>query len=186
MRVWPDLPIRTERLTLRPVDIVDALQITRAISSKDMVMYTLMVPFPYSVEDSIHFIMESKKALKEGTALNLAIVPQDLGELIGVVGLMGLEPKYRKASVGYWLSKRHWGKGYVPEALNALSDYAFGPLGLHRLEAQIFEPNIRSKRALEKAHYRYEGLMRDRYVRDGQTFNALMFSRLSTDLLPPY
>jgi RimJ/RimL family protein N-acetyltransferase len=181
MKEWPDLPIRTKRLVLRPLLESDAGDIAGCIGSKDIVMYTLMIPFPYTLDDATRFIKDSRKAFEEGSALNLAIVPDDIGKASGVVGLMGFEPMYRKASVGYWLSRGLWGKGYVPEALRVLAHYAFGPLGLHRLEAHIFEPNTRSRRVLEKAHFRYEGLLRDRYFKDGMSYNALMYSRLSTD-----
>ncbi|MCU0798162.1 MAG: GNAT family N-acetyltransferase [Candidatus Thermoplasmatota archaeon] len=184
MRVWPALPITTERLSLRPLEMKDAPEIVNLISSREMVMYTLMIPFPYSLDDALSFIVNSKRSFMEGTALNLAIVPKDTLTLSGVIGLMGFEPNHNKAKVGYWLAKDLWGKGYVVEGLSALADYAFGPLRLHKLEAHIFEPNHRSKRVLEKAHFRYEGRLRDHYLKDGQYFDALAFSLLSTDLVP--
>ncbi len=184
MNEWPALPLTTNRLSLRPLEMKDAPDIENCISSRDMVVYTLMIPFPYSLDDALSFIVNSKREFQEGTALNLALVPNDTGKLSGVIGLMGFEPKLHKAKIGYWLAKGLWGKGYVVEGLSALTDYAFGPLGLHKLEAHIFEPNHRSKRVLEKAHFWLEGRLRDHYFKDGKYFDALAYSLLSTDLVP--
>ena len=45
-------------------------------------------------------------------------------------------------------------------------DFAFGELGLHRLELDVFTFNPRAIRAYEKAGFRREGARRDA-VRDG-------------------
>lgn len=184
MKEWPALPLTTERLNLRPLEMKDAPEIVNLISSREMVMYTLMIPFPYSLDDALRFIVESKRSFKDGTALNLALVPNDTGKLSGVIGLMGFEPRHNKAKVGYWLAKGLWGKGYVVEGLSALAAYAFGPLRIHKLEAHIFEANHRSRRVLEKANFRFEGRLRDHYFKDGHYFDALAYSLLSTDLDP--
>ncbi len=181
MMEWPALPITTERLDLRPLEMKDAPDIAELISSREMVMYTLMIPFPYTLDDALRFIVESKRSFQDGTALNLALVPKDTGKLSGVIGLMGFEPKHNKAKVGYWLAKELWGKGYVVEGLSGLTAYAFGKLRLHKLEAHIFGPNQRSRRVLEKANFRFEGRLRDHYFKDGQYFDALAYSILSTD-----
>ena len=64
------------------------------------------------------------------------------------------------ADFGYVLAPRHWGFGYGTEVARALVDFAFGTLGLRRLIAVVAVENERSRRVLDKAGLRWDGLMR--------------------------
>ena len=57
--------------------------------------------------------------------------------MIGHLSLFNFHPQSGRADIGYGLACPHWGQGFMHEALNGVVDYAFGPLGLRRLEADI-------------------------------------------------
>ena len=57
--------------------------------------------------------------------------------------------------VGYALSSAHWGRGRVPEAVEAVLGYSFTELGLQRIWCGHYAGNWRSKRAMEKCGFRY-------------------------------
>jgi ribosomal-protein-alanine N-acetyltransferase len=60
-------------------------------------------------------------------------------------------------SVGYWAGQAYTRRGYTLEAVRAVKEFAFGRLGLHRLEAACVPENIPSRNLLEKAGFRHEG-----------------------------
>jgi ribosomal-protein-alanine N-acetyltransferase len=64
------------------------------------------------------------------------------------------------ASVGYWIGLPYTGRGYMTDALGTMVPFAFGTLGLHRLEAACLPHNAASSRVLEKIGFRREGLAR--------------------------
>lgn len=70
----------------------------------------------------------------------------------------------QSASVGYWMGLPHVGRGYMTDALRAIVPFAFGTLGLHRLEAACLPHNAPSARVLEKSGFRREGTAR-RYLK---------------------
>jgi ribosomal-protein-alanine N-acetyltransferase len=70
----------------------------------------------------------------------------------------------QSASVGYWMGLPHIRCGYMTDALRAVLPFAFGTLGLHRLEAACLPHNAPSARVLEKAGFRREGTAR-RYLK---------------------
>jgi ribosomal-protein-alanine N-acetyltransferase len=70
----------------------------------------------------------------------------------------------QSASVGYWMGLPHVRCGYMTDALRAVVPFAFGTLGLHRLEAACLPHNAPSARVLEKAGFRREGTAR-RYLK---------------------
>jgi ribosomal-protein-alanine N-acetyltransferase len=60
-------------------------------------------------------------------------------------------------SVGYWAGQPYTRRGYTLEAVRAVKEFAFGRLGLHRLEAACVPENTPSRALLEKAGFRHEG-----------------------------
>jgi ribosomal-protein-alanine N-acetyltransferase len=80
----------------------------------------------------------------------------------GLVGRLTLSQVFRKAFrncyLGYWVGEEHNGRGYATEAVRSAVGYAFGDLGLHRVQANVMTKNPRSARVLTKAGFRKEGL----------------------------
>jgi ribosomal-protein-alanine N-acetyltransferase len=86
------------------------------------------------------------------------------------------------ASVGYWIGARHVGNGYMTDALRAALPFAFGTLGLHRLEAACLPHNGPSARVLQKSGFRREGTAR-RYLKiNGIWQDHDLFARLQDDV----
>ena len=83
--------------------------------------------------------------------------------MLGQVSLFNFSEQSGRADIGYGLAREHWGRGFMNEALIAVVDFAFGPLGLRRLEADIDPRNQASLRALERIGFVREGLLRERW-----------------------
>ena len=60
-------------------------------------------------------------------------------------------------SIGYWIGKPYARHGFTLDAVRAVSTFAFGRLGLHRLEAACVPENEPSKALLQKAGFKPEG-----------------------------
>jgi [ribosomal protein S5]-alanine N-acetyltransferase len=81
--------------------------------------------------------------------------------LIGTINLFAvMRGSIQSAFVGYFLDKRHNGKGLTTEAVKLIVKYAFEDLKLHRVEAGVMPHNLGSIRVLEKAGFEKEGLAR--------------------------
>lgn len=64
---------------------------------------------------------------------------------------------FQSAYLGYYAHERHAGQGLMREALDQILDHAFGPLGLHRVEANIQPGNQPSIALARGAGFRLEG-----------------------------
>lgn len=65
----------------------------------------------------------------------------------------------RSAWVGYWVDSELAGGGVATGAVALAVDHAFGPVGLHRVEATVQPDNLASLRVLYKLGFRDEGLL---------------------------
>jgi [ribosomal protein S5]-alanine N-acetyltransferase len=66
----------------------------------------------------------------------------------------------RSGHLGYWVDSAVAGRGIASLAVALVCDHAFGPVGLHRLQADIRPENRPSRRLVERLGFRQEGLLR--------------------------
>jgi ribosomal-protein-alanine N-acetyltransferase len=103
-----------------------------------------------------------RKEARAGRTLPFAITYD--GRLAGQVTAGSVvRGAFDSAYVGYWVDGALAGRGVLPTALAMLVDHCFGPVGLHRIEANIRPENAASRRAVEKLGFRDEGL-HERYL----------------------
>lgn len=86
--------------------------------------------------------------------------------------------------IGILLLPDHRGRGYGTIAQRLLADYLFATTTAHRLEATTEVDNIAEQRALERAGFVREGLLRGRGFVRGQWRDGFLYARLRDDPLP--
>ena len=109
-------------------------------------------------EDTEAFVRRTGAQVEADDGFQQAIVCD--GRIGGVVGLLGVEPLSRSTSIGYWLAEAHQGRGIVTTAVGALVGYAFGTLGLNRVEIRVATENRRSREIPERLGFRQEAVFR--------------------------
>ena len=88
-------------------------------------------------------------------------------------------------SVGYWCGRPFTRNGYTLSAVRSVTAFAFGTLGLHRLEAACIPTNTASMRLLEKCGFAREGLARQYLCINGIWQDHVLYARLRDDPAPP-
>lgn len=116
----------------------------------------------------------------------LAFLVESRGQIVGQInGNSIVWGAARTVSVGYWVTSRAAGRWIAPTAVAIFGDYAFGGLGLHRIELGIRPENTASIAVAHKVRMREEGL-RPNFLhiagawRDHRVF-ALTVEDLATD-----
>jgi ribosomal-protein-alanine N-acetyltransferase len=109
-----------------------------------------------------------RRALLGGRRKNaerMLLCRRDDGALVGSINLSEIvRGVFQSAFLGYWIGAEHKRVGYMTEGLQLALGRAFGPLGLHRLEANIQPRNAASIALVRRAGFRFEGLAR-RYLK---------------------
>lgn len=147
----PDL--HDDVVALRRPAPSDVDAITAAVQDPDIPRFT-MVPSPYSVADAVAFVDRAAGSWRAGTDASFVVVERASGTLLGAIGLHQLDRALGQAQVGYWVERTARGRGVATRALRLVTGWAFGSLGLRRLQAFVFTDNPGSARVLEKAGYR--------------------------------
>jgi RimJ/RimL family protein N-acetyltransferase len=76
-----------------------------------------------------------------------------------------------------------YGKGYGTAATELMLGYAFGDLGLHRVELEVYSFNPRAARAYEKAGFVAEGTRRESLHWEGQWYDTVIMGAISSEWL---
>jgi len=110
------------------------------------------------------------------TEYYLAVALLDDDRLVGFarLGLTGV----RAAKLGTAIAADHWGCGYATDATRTLLDFAFGPLGLHRVTAAIGPGNTASFATVQRLGFTFEGRLRDHVFTNGAWRDSLLYSIL--------
>lgn len=116
---------------------------------------------------------------KSGSGIWWAIRSKKESEFMGAIGINDLHHEYKKAEIGFWLLPEFWGNGYIKEAADAVIEYLFKHLKIHRLEAYVETGNNNSSRALKKMGFKHEGRMCDCEVKNGKYISIDLFARLN-------
>ena len=83
----------------------------------------------------------------------LAVELKGTGELIGDTGVNEVEEKTNEVEIGYTICKKHSGKGYATELLNAMTKFIVSAFGINVLYGRVMRGNNASVRVLEKSGY---------------------------------
>lgn len=104
------------------------------------------------------------------------------GELLGEIGLSGIDTKHQTGEIGYWLKKSARGKGFIDKLIPIIEELAFETLNLRKVSIWCDEDNIASRRHAEKNGYVLEGIQRARKLwPDGSIHNTTMFGKLKSE-----
>lgn len=160
-RLVPVFPVlRTRRLELRELTTADAPWYLAHFSHPEVVRGTGF-PAQEGIEGALGEMDQYVIGLferREGIRWGLVLAGTDT--LVGTAGIFSwTDAPEPLAEIGYDLGPEWWGTGLMAEAVAAITEYAFGTLGLACLEAFVLDGNGRSCRTLERAGFRPTGLL---------------------------
>ena len=153
--------LTTDRLALRQPRPGDGAVIFPAVAASltELKRWLPWAKDGYAVTDAEVWC---RRAAAEGMARReLAyLIFTAAGEHVGNLSLFRLNWAVPTGEIGYWLATPRVGRGYMAEAVAALTATAFEMLGLVRVEIRVDDRNERSWRVAVRCGYRHEGTLR--------------------------
>jgi RimJ/RimL family protein N-acetyltransferase len=120
-----------------------------------------------------------QQAARPRLKYQLAITRKGDDTLIGNCGIRLDTPDAMIGDIGYELAIEHWGQGYATEAAQAIVDYGFDVLGLHRIWAWCISENSASAHVLEKLGMQREGCLRENEFFKGRWWDTYLYGVLA-------
>lgn len=182
------MEIRTPRLLLRELVEADAAAANTYECDPAAVRYQSHAP--RSLTESLAYIQRVNVSTLEHTPRRLFDMAVTLrtasdepsgGTFIGRAGLHITDPLSGQAELWYILHPAHWGRGYIPEALQGLLRLGFGELGLHRVIIDTDPRNHASIRVAQKLGMRQEAHFIENIFLKGEWCDSLIFALLDRE-----
>jgi RimJ/RimL family protein N-acetyltransferase len=104
-----------------------------------------------------------------------------IGSVSWFVVPYGPNERSRAWNIGIALLPEHRGRGYGSLAQAMLADHLFAHTAANRVEAATDVANIAEQRALERAGFRREGVLRGAQHRNGAWRDLVLYARLRDD-----
>jgi RimJ/RimL family protein N-acetyltransferase len=174
------LTLTTERLTLRMFTPDDTDAVFEACQDPEIRRWTT-IPSPYARQHAEQFIGRLvPDGWRDDTEYAFAVRRGDDGPLVAAVSLH--HPRAGTWEVGYWTAKEHRGRGYMTEAVTALTRFAFTTLGAIRLEWRAEVGNLGSRAVAEKSGFVVEGTLRAGLLNKGTVRDCWIGAVLPSDV----
>lgn len=153
--------IKTERVTLREFEISDAEEVYNNWGKDPEVSKYMLWKAYQSMDDAIKSIEYYIECYKKDDAFKQYAIIYD-GHVVGSINIV-TSKRHCTGEIAYCLSKKYWRKGIMSEAIRLLTDYYFNNYNLVRISAEAIEPNIASRKLLEKCGFELEGVLKKKY-----------------------
>jgi RimJ/RimL family protein N-acetyltransferase len=176
------MTLQTSRLMIKELSEEDLESIHQLHSLPEVDEYnTLGIPVNIEVTASLLQEWISQQAIFPRCSYVFRIELTESGDFIGLIALNLGKPNFKLAEIWYKTDPRFWKKGYTTEAVNALLEFSFSTLKLHRVEAGCAVENKASIKILEKVGMTREGSKRKILPIRGEWVDNYFYAILDTD-----
>jgi ribosomal-protein-alanine N-acetyltransferase len=168
------------RLLLREPTRADGERLFASLSDPEVTRFLAFDP-PRTVDDTLAFLGRVESERQQDREYVFLVASRADDEPLGVTSLRHIDLRLGTAQIGTWVRRAEWGRGVNTEAKALILDYAFGPLGLHRIEARIAVDHVRSRRAFEKLGATAEGTLRQSFRKGGVVCDQVLYALLAPE-----
>ncbi len=174
------LPISVGSLiALRELRASDATSLFQALTTEEVARF-ISSP-PSTVQGFERFIAWTLRRRAAGDHACFAVVPRGADVAIGLFQVRSLDAAFESAEWGFAIASEYWGSGVFLDGARQVVDFAFGTLGVRRLEARAAVPNGRGNGALLKLGAVREAVLRQSFRRRAGRLDQALWTILAED-----
>ncbi len=186
------MPIITDRLIIRPIQISDAKFLNEAIAESFNELHRFMAwaSHKQSLEETKKFARKASKnwiaKKNDDPYLSLVILDKNTNDFVGGTSFYNYNWEIPAVETGYWIRTSKSGNGYMTEATNAITQYAFKQLRVKRISLTCDPDNVKSKNIAERLDYTLEGRLKNNRIKpeNGEIGDTLIYAKYDCSNLP--
>lgn len=180
--VVPPIPIRTDRLELRPLEAGDRNALLAYRSDPETCRF---LPFEPQTADDVDRYLATRAAHRElgdtDSSVSFGAALAGGGPLVGDLIVFVRSRADECLELGWVLAPEHRGAGYATEAAAALLRFAFDEMGAHRVIARMDPANDASAKVAARLGLRREALLVEGERVKGAWRDTLFFAILERE-----
>jgi ribosomal-protein-alanine N-acetyltransferase len=175
-RNWHEgLPVlQAGAVKLRELRLSDAATLLAMLTIEEVSRF--ISPPPTTIDGFERFIAWTHRERAAGRYVCFGIVPDGFEQAVGIIQVRTLGAGFDIAEWGFAIGSSFWGSGVFQTAAQQVLGFAFGDIGIHRLEARSAVANGRGNGALQKLGATREGVLRKSFLRDGVYHDQVIWS----------
>lgn len=179
---FPDISISTDRLVLRPFDMVDVPAYIEMMND-ELVTAWIDAPHPFGRVDAERWVRRIAPAQRTtGDGIVLAVTEFLTQRLVGSVRLHRTDWRTLAAEATYITAPWARGEGYATEAVLALAQWLFRDQGFERLELRTPAGDTAAQQVAQKLGCISEGVLRNARIARTRTEDG-GWTDIRTDLI---
>ncbi len=177
------IPITTPRLALRRPVMGDWKDLLEFLS--DEALFQHVADGPVGEEALLRWLDGDQhvKLTTPNTTYTLGLALQPAGKIIGILYLRFSETLPWQCNLMIYLNRNHQRQGFATEALQAVMNFCFAGIGVHRITATCDSRHAAARRVCDKLGMRREGeFLKDRFI-NGEWVNTVWYALLREEYL---
>jgi ribosomal-protein-alanine N-acetyltransferase len=176
--IFPEL--ESERVIYREVTPEDVEDIFKIYSDPEVAKYDWYKPIA-TKDDAFSIINRYGKEFQNKEELTWGVARKYDNKIIGYCCLGSFNDESRRSEIGYGFNRDEWNKGYATEAIKVLVKFGFDIMNFNRIEATVTLGNDASVKALKKANFLQEGIVRERTIMKGKFEDDVILAIIRKD-----
>ncbi len=132
----------------------------------------------YGVEEAYEYLLLCDSGWISGKEFDFAL-KNSAGDFMGMISALNINENAKSMEIGYWISSRFCGKGYMQEAVSLL-EKEFFEQGINRIVIKTDILNVKSANVAQRCGYILEGVLRqESFSKNEQRYRDInVFSKL--------
>jgi RimJ/RimL family protein N-acetyltransferase len=178
----PDLPIETDRLTIRCFEKSDLEPVLAYYGLPEVQRYLdWKARDKVEVKAALDAMCAQRRLNRPGDMITLAVARRNDDTVMGQVSLRWTDATAGQAELRFVFNPLYRRQGYASEAVKATLDLGFDHFGFHRVFARCGADNQRSARLLKRIGMRLEAHYREHALFQGEWDEELHFAILDRE-----
>ena len=183
--------LMTDRLIVRRPSLDDCAAVEQAKKSTREILQPWFVwaqkDEDFTLDAARDLVDDSISSWDNNTRYGAFVFEKQSGAFIAACGLTIKDKSLDRYELGYWATSGNTGKGYITEAANAMTRFAFDFLHASSVIIRMNPINEKSRGVATRLGYEFEGILRRSYPCPvtGKPRDTALYSRIDTAGLPP-
>ena len=169
--------------TYRPED-VDGLVAAVSASRRELERWMWWCHPAWGIAEAHPWVANAAAAWSDDRSYEAVIEDPATGTFVGGCGLNQLDPIFRGANLGYWISTPRAGHGLATRAARMMATWGLTEAGLQRVSIIASVHNLASQRVAAKIGAQREGIRRNQLRFSDAPEDAVGFGLIPGDLNP--